>query len=283
MDFSEKTPFSKPVCLTHVPWISKTGARVQNKRNDGTKNRYKKRNDSTKNLNEGTFAKIILLPNGPLVSSWILQEKHAPKMSYNEGSYGIQISCLFFMFPSFLFFFFSCLPFLALVFLLSLCFWYLEPKLLPTTWGFSAEKIQYHMNSDFHGTRTVLIGSGPERGVITKWVFSPEESLESLESLNSLSENGRILLCFPVWGFSRISKFSRISWKWTCLKRPLFQKTPFLQTWMGVGLVFNVLTFSHLFPNVALTYLCCESIPLHMQVCNRRMQWGNPYQHAGHC
>ena len=34
-----------------------------------------------------------------------------------------------------------------------------------------------------------------------------------------------------VWGFSRISrislKFSRISRKWTFLKRPLFQKTPF--------------------------------------------------------
>ena len=38
--------------------------------------------------------------------------------------------------------------------------------------------------------------SGPEKGVITKGVFSLEESLESLKSLESL-ENGRILLCFP--------------------------------------------------------------------------------------
>ena len=46
--------------------------------------------------------------------------------------------------------------------------------------------------------------SGPEKGVITKGVFSPEESLESLESLNSLEspENGRILLCFPQSGGS---------------------------------------------------------------------------------
>ena len=36
--------------------------------------------------------------------------------------------------------------------------------------------------------------SGPEKGVITKGVFSPEESLESLRSLSSLEslENGRI-------------------------------------------------------------------------------------------
>ena len=41
--------------------------------------------------------------------------------------------------------------------------------------------------------------SGPEKGLITKGVFSLEESLESLKSLNSLEslENGRILLCFP--------------------------------------------------------------------------------------
>ena len=46
--------------------------------------------------------------------------------------------------------------------------------------------------------------SGPEKGVITKGVFSPEESLESLESLNSLEslENGRVLLCFPQSGDS---------------------------------------------------------------------------------
>ena len=46
--------------------------------------------------------------------------------------------------------------------------------------------------------------SGPEKGVITKGVFSPEESLEPLKSLNSLEslENDRILLCFPQSGNS---------------------------------------------------------------------------------
>ena len=43
--------------------------------------------------------------------------------------------------------------------------------------------------------------SGPEKGVITKGVFSLEESLESLNSLESL-ETGRTLLYFPQsWGF----------------------------------------------------------------------------------
>ena len=46
--------------------------------------------------------------------------------------------------------------------------------------------------------------SGPEKGVITKGVFSLEESLESLKSLDSLEslENGRILLYFPQSGGS---------------------------------------------------------------------------------
>ena len=46
--------------------------------------------------------------------------------------------------------------------------------------------------------------SGPEKGVITKGVFSLEESLESLKSLNSLEslENGRIFLDFPEFGDS---------------------------------------------------------------------------------
>ena len=46
--------------------------------------------------------------------------------------------------------------------------------------------------------------SRPEKGVITKGVFSPEESLESLESLNSLEslDNGGILLYFPQSGGS---------------------------------------------------------------------------------
>ena len=73
--------------------------------------------------------------------------------------------------------------------------------------------------------------SGPEKGVITKGVSSPEKSLESLKSLNSLESlgNGRNLLSFPQSGGSletlesRISKFSRISRKWTFLKRPLFR------------------------------------------------------------
>ena len=71
---------------------------------------------------------------------------------------------------------------------------------------------------------------GPEKGVITKGVFSLEESLESLKSLVSLEslENGRILLYFPQSGgslnFLGFPKFSR---EWPFLKRPLFQKTPF--------------------------------------------------------
>ena len=46
--------------------------------------------------------------------------------------------------------------------------------------------------------------SRPEKGVITKGVFSLEESLESLKSLNSLESlgNGRILLYFPDSGDS---------------------------------------------------------------------------------
>ena len=42
---------------------------------------------------------------------------------------------------------------------------------------------------------------GPEKGVITKGVFSLEESLESLLSLESL-KHGRIRLCFPQHGDS---------------------------------------------------------------------------------
>ena len=45
------------------------------------------------------------------------------------------------------------------------------------------------------------IDSGPEEGVITKGVFSVEESLKSLDSL----ENGRTLLYSPQSGGSRIS------------------------------------------------------------------------------
>ena len=51
-------------------------------------------------------------------------------------------------------------------------------------------------------TNTESPGSGPEKGVITKGVFSLEESLESLKSLGSLEslESGRILICFPQSG-----------------------------------------------------------------------------------
>ena len=84
----------------------------------------------------------------------------------------------------------------------------------------------------FKKTYMKSVVSGLEKGVITKGVFSLEESLESLESLNSLeSRKWSDSPCFStVWGFSkisRISKFFRISGKWTFLKRPLFQKTPF--------------------------------------------------------
>ena len=55
-------------------------------------------------------------------------------------------------------------------------------------------------NFQFWGTP----GSGPEKGVITKGVFSLEKSLESLKSLDSLEslENCRSLLCFPHSGGS---------------------------------------------------------------------------------
>ena len=59
----------------------------------------------------------------------------------------------------------------------------------------------------------------PEKGVITKGVFSLEEFLKPLKSLNSLEclDNGRLLLCFPQSVGSleppRISKVSRISRK----------------------------------------------------------------------
>ena len=77
---------------------------------------------------------------------------------------------------------------------------------------------------------------------MTKGVFSLEESLESLKSPDSLEslENGRILLCFPQSGGSLKSLESLNSleslekFKWTFLKRPLFQKTPFSEPEKGV-------------------------------------------------
>ena len=75
--------------------------------------------------------------------------------------------------------------------------------------------------------------SGPEKVSHYERVFSLEQSLESLNSLESL-ENGQILLSFPQSGGSpRTSRISKLSYppfltgKWTSLKRPLFQKTPF--------------------------------------------------------
>ena len=70
----------------------------------------------------------------------------------------------------------------------------------------------------------VQLRSGPEKGVITKGVFSQEESLESLKSLNSLEslENGRLLLCFPRSRGSLKSLNSLES-----LENRLFSKDPF--------------------------------------------------------
>ena len=63
-----------------------------------------------------------------------------------------------------------------------------------------------------------IILRGPKKGVITKGVFSLEESLESLRSLEFL-EDGPLLLCFPQSGGSPKSLES--------LNSILFQKTPF--------------------------------------------------------
>ena len=72
--------------------------------------------------------------------------------------------------------------------------------------------------------------TGPEKEVITKGVFSLEESLESLNSLHSLeSLESRKGTDSPLFStllvlsrISRISKLSGISRKWTLLKRPIF-------------------------------------------------------------
>ena len=69
-----------------------------------------------------------------------------------------------------------------------------------------------------------------------------EESLKSLDSLQSL-ESGRTLFRFPQSGgleSLRFSRFSRISRKWTFLKRPLFQKTPFSEPEVRSFLAFFV-------------------------------------------
>ena len=73
-------------------------------------------------------------------------------------------------------------------------------------------------------SRPDLCVSGPEKGVITKGVFSLEESLESLKSLDSL-ENGRTLLYFPQSGDSLKSLESLDSLE--SLENGLFWKDPF--------------------------------------------------------
>ena len=79
-----------------------------------------------------------------------------------------------------------------------------------------------------HATSKLLVSkkqkSGPEKGVITKGVFSPEESLESLHSPESL-ENGRILLCFQESGGSLESLKSLNSVE--SLEHGLFWEDPF--------------------------------------------------------
>ena len=80
----------------------------------------------------------------------------------------------------------------------------------------------------FKGGRTskqhMKLQSGPKKRVITKGVFSLEESLESLNSLESL-ESGRILLCFPQSGGSLDSLTSLNSLE--SLEKGLFWKDPF--------------------------------------------------------
>ena len=68
----------------------------------------------------------------------------------------------------------------------------------------SAGKAPVHKISRFRGGGVFRVLSGPEKGVITKGVFSLETSLESPKSLDSLEslENGRILLCFSQSGGS---------------------------------------------------------------------------------
>ena len=72
-----------------------------------------------------------------------------------------------------------------------------------------------------------LVNLGPEKGVISKGVFSLEKSLESLESLNSLESlgNGQILLCFPQSGGSLESLESLNSLE--SLEMDFSEKTPF--------------------------------------------------------
>ena len=67
-----------------------------------------------------------------------------------------------------------------------------------------------------------ILGAGNR--VMTKGVFSHEESLASLESQKQWPDSP---LFSTVWGFSRIPNFSRISRRWIFQKRPVFQRPPF--------------------------------------------------------
>ena len=76
-----------------------------------------------------------------------------------------------------------------------------------------------------------------KRGHYCQGVFLLEEPLESLQSSRISRKWSDSPLFSTVWGFSkisRISKSSRISRQWACLKRPLFQKTPFPNPRKGV-------------------------------------------------
>ena len=68
------------------------------------------------------------------------------------------------------------------------------------TWRHKIEKTQFSIRHFRAGIPNSQ--SGPEKGVITKGVFSLEKALESLKSLDSLEslENGRNHLSFPQSG-----------------------------------------------------------------------------------
>ena len=68
--------------------------------------------------------------------------------------------------------------------------------------------------------------SGLEKGSLRKGSFH-WRILNFLYNLYISRKWSDSPLFSTVWGFSWISKFSRLSRKWTFLKRPLFQKTPF--------------------------------------------------------
>ena len=131
------------------------------------------------------------------------------------------------------------------------CLWFsmCEPQ-APLLWdrdrrAFASILVQHtgwnakHRHSDiqwmiWHGN---VFTRDQKPGVISKGVFSLEESLEPLNKNAKLSRRSDPLFA-TIWEFSRISKisrFSRISRKWTFLKRPLFQKrfTGWIACWFG--------------------------------------------------